>query len=83
MRSESDWIGDRKMDNEKVKRWLETHDGEDYCHYCIHDSACPHGMACYGDMPIEPPCTSQDMEDFMDLEWLLEDIENGEWEMKD
>ncbi len=71
------------MNNEKVKNWLETHDGEDYCRYCIHDSACTHGMACYGGMPIEPPCTSQDMEDFMDLEWLLEDIENGEWEMKD
>lgn len=73
--------GSRKMDNEKVKNWLETHDGEDCCRYCIHDSSgCPHGMACYGGAPIEPLCASQDIEDFMDLEWLLEDIENGVWD---
>lgn len=33
-----------------------------------------------GGAPIEPLCASQDIEDFMDLEWLLEDIENGVWD---
>ena len=27
-------------DDKKVDEWLENHDGEDYCHYCIHSGDC-------------------------------------------
>lgn len=47
-------------DEVKFKKWLEEHDIEDYCKYCVHDEDCPHGMTCYGDMPIEPPCVDVD-----------------------
>ena len=36
-------------DDEKLKEWLNTHDGEDYCKFCIYDNECPHGMTCYGE----------------------------------
>ena len=65
-------------DEEKLKKWLEEHDGEDYCPYCIYDSDCPHGMVCYGGPPIEPYCYGADPEQFLDTEAILDDIENEE-----
>ena len=58
------------------EKWLEEHDGEDYCQYCIHDDECPHGVKCYGGQPIEPPCCSVDIKELLDKEALMEDLEN-------
>ena len=35
-------------DDEKLAKWIETHDGDDYCRYCIYDSDCAHEVRCYG-----------------------------------
>ena len=39
--------------------------GEDICNFCIYDSECPKGVACYGSNPIEPPCYNGDYERIM------------------
>lgn len=65
-------------DEERLQKWLEEHDGEDLCHYCIYDSDCPHGIRCYGGPPIEPYCCSRDPEEYLDTESILENIESGE-----
>ena len=54
-------------------RWLKTHDGEDYCKYCPENAECPHGMACYGGEPIEPPCCGADMKEFLYTDSIIED----------
>lgn len=64
-------------DQEKIDKWISEHDGEDYCHYCIHGEDCK-GIICYGGIPIEPPCCAYDIEELLDTEQILEDIENGE-----
>lgn len=61
-----------------IAHWIEQHDSENYCHYCIHNSDCPHGMVCYGGAPIEPPCCTYDLTELLDTESILEDLENGE-----
>lgn len=65
-------------DNERLKKWLEEHDGEDYCHYCIYDSDCPHGVACYDGPTIEPPCCNYEPEEYLDAESILDDIRSEE-----
>lgn len=57
-------------------------DEEVACEYCLHDDECPHGMACYGGAPIEPPCASGNAESFIDYESYCEenDIELNESE---
>lgn len=66
-------------DDEKLKEWLNTHDGEDYCKFCIYDNECPHGMTCYGNEPIEPPCcNTTDKLSILDSESILEEIEKRE-----
>lgn len=76
-------IGNRKegikMDDDKLlNEWLRSHDSSDYCPYCIYNDECPHGMACYGGNPVEPPCAGRDVAELLDMEALLEDIQNGE-----
>lgn len=63
-------------DKEKLKKWLEEHDGEDYCHYCIYDSDCPHGVTCYGGPTIEPYCCGREPEDYLDTDSILSDMES-------
>lgn len=41
-------------DKGKIEKWLNDHDGEERCNYCIYDDECPHGIRCYGGAPIEP-----------------------------
>lgn len=43
-------------------------DEEVACEYCDYNDECPHGMACYGDQPVEPPCASGNSESFIDYE---------------
>lgn len=61
--------------DEKLRQWIETHDGEDYCHYCIFDDDCPHGITCYGGPTIEPPCCGKDLLELLDTEAILADLE--------
>lgn len=65
-------------DEEKIDKWIAEHDGEDYCEYCIYNDDCPHGTTCYGNHPIEPPCCSQDINELLDKDTILEDIKSGE-----
>ena len=61
-----------------LSNWLENADCKDMCPYCIYNDDCPHGMVCYGGPPIEPFCCGHDYEDYLDLDALAEDIENGD-----
>lgn len=65
-----------ELEQERIDKWIEEHDGEDYCRYCILNDECPHGMACYGGPPIEPPCCNG-LENLLYTESILEDLENG------
>ena len=62
------------MENEeKLNTWLESHDGEDYCEYCIYDDEYPHGMTCYG-VPIEPYCVCHEPEEYLDTDAILNEM---------
>lgn len=61
-------------DRERLDKWLSEHDGEDYCYYCIYGSEC-NGMTLGPDGPIEPPCTSINIEDLLDTEAILNDLD--------
>ena len=63
--------------NDKLKQWLEDNGSPEYCDYCIHDDECPRRMVCYGGEPIEPYCAGREWEEFLDLEAIEADIENG------
>ena len=45
----------RMSDKEKIDKWLEEHDGDDYCEYCIYGSECE-GLTYDSLGPVEPPC---------------------------
>ena len=58
-------------DEEKFNKWLEEHDGEDYCEYCTYDADC-NGMAHGPNGPIEPPCCSvDDIKELLDMDWKI------------
>lgn len=61
-------------DEEQLNKWLENHDGEDYCQYCIYDDECPHGMTCYGGTPIEPYCVCHEPEEYLDVDAILNEM---------
>lgn len=63
-------------DSEKIEKWLSEHEGKERCHYCIYDDECPHGIRCYGDATIEPPCAFRDLEELLDMESILKDLED-------
>ena len=61
---------------QKLADWRESHDGEDYCGYCIYEEGCPKDVVCHGDNPIEPPCCGEDdILEILDTEAILEDME--------
>lgn len=60
-----------------IEKWIEDHDIDDYCHYCVDNEECPHGMVCYGGQPIEPACTGG-LEALLDTESILEDLIKAE-----
>lgn len=64
-------------DEEKINKWIEEHDCEDYCEYCINSSICDGKTVCYGGQPIFPPCAETDILDLLDTDALLKDIEGG------
>ena len=61
-----------------LEQWIESHDVEDYCRYCIYNDDCPHGMVCYGGAPIEPPCCGKDLTELLDEEEIIADLEEEE-----
>lgn len=60
-----------------VDNWIENHELEDYCRYCIDKNECPHGVACYGGALIEPACTGG-LDSLLETDILLEDLIRGE-----
>ena len=66
-------VFEKHRDEQILDEWLKTHDGEDYCKYCPENNECPHGMACYGGEPIEPPCYGADMKEFLYTDSIIED----------
>lgn len=63
-------------DKEIIDKWVDSHDGEDFCKYCMYSEECPKGIVCYGGEPIEPYCCGRNYEDYLDTESLLEDIKD-------
>ena len=66
-------VFEKHRDEQILDEWLKTHDGEDFCKYCPENAECPHGMACYGGEPIEPPCYGADMKEFLYTDSIIED----------
>jgi hypothetical protein len=64
-------------DEDKINKWIEEHNCEDYCEYCINSSVCDGRIVCYGDQPIFPPCAEMDILELLDTDALLKDIEGG------
>ncbi len=72
----------RMSDKEKIDKWLEEHDGDDHCEYCIYGNECK-GLTYDSLGPVEPPCCSTDIEELLDTEAILMDIsEESEGEEK-
>ena len=69
-----------QADNEKIQKWVDEHDCDDYCKYC--------GCMCEGNGvigspngPIFPPCADWDSEELienLDIEAILADIAEEE-----
>lgn len=64
-----------------VKKWAETHNGDDYCGYCHFSDDCKHGVSGGPNGPIYPPCVDCDYEYYIDADLLLEAIQNGDEEL--
>lgn len=66
-------------DDKRIKEWLESHDGDDYCHYCLHGGGMCGGMSGGPEGPIYPPCCDTDFgETLLDVDALLEDLKSEE-----
>jgi hypothetical protein len=62
-------------DEEKIDKWLNEHDGEDYCNYCYCEDECPHGVTCHGGEPIFPICADiSDITEILDTDAILEEM---------
>lgn len=63
-------------ENEKIQKWIEEHDEEDYCNYCKWNGECgrsgvrggPNGL-------IYPPCADEDINELLDEDFNQE----GKW----
>ncbi len=66
------------MDGEKrIREWVENHDGDDWCRYCIFNDDCARGVTGGPDGPIFPPCADGDyLENCLDTDALMEDLGN-------
>lgn len=65
-------------DDEKLfKEWIESHEGEEYCSYCIACDECNGGVVGGPDGPIYPPRCDTDIEKLIDTYALLVDINRG------
>lgn len=62
--------------DEKVLKWAEEHDGDDWCQYCRYGDECEGGVRGGPNDPIYPPCADGDPEMCLDESAVLEAIEN-------
>lgn len=62
---------------EEIKKWIDTHEGEDYCEYCIYNDKC-NGLHLGPKGPVYPPCCDRDIENILMLDLLIKDLEMGE-----
>lgn len=67
-------------DDKRIDEWLESHDGDDYCHYCKYGADCDgSGVKGGPDGPIYSPCCDLNYkEELLDVGALLEDMKRGE-----
>lgn len=62
--------------DEKVLKWAEEHDGDDWCQYCRYGDECEGGVRGGPNSPIYPPCADGEPEMCLDESAVLEAIEN-------
>lgn len=43
--------------DKKVKKWIDEHEGDEYCNYCKYQSICIGGIKSGPNGPIYPPCS--------------------------
>lgn len=58
---------------EEIKKWIDTHEGEDYCEYCIYNDKC-NGLHLGPNGPVYPPCCDRDIEGLLNLKQIEEEI---------
>ena len=68
-------IGDCMKD--RVEQWIQDHDGDDYCKYCIYHDDCPGGVIGGPNGPIYPPCADISVSELLDTDAILMDLENN------
>lgn len=62
---------------DKVNKWIEENGCPEYCRYCLYEYDCSKDIVCYGGQPIEPHCEGLEPEDFLDIDSIYIDLENG------
>lgn len=67
--------------DERVMKWAEEHDGEEWCLYCRYNDDCSGEVRGGPNGPIYPPCADGDPE-CLDEYAVLEVIDNGKTENK-
>lgn len=68
--------------DDKIKKFLESLDGDEICNYCKHypDCGCDNSVKNYGNGPIFPPCADGDADSYIDYGLVKEAIEESEAE---
>lgn len=61
---------------DRVEQWIEDHDGDNYCEYCIYHDDCPGGVSGGPNGPFYPPCCGTEMSELLDTDAILMDLEN-------
>lgn len=64
--------------DEKVLKWAEEHEGDEWCRYCRYSVDCNGGVRGGPNGTIYPPCADGKPEYCLDENAVLEAIEEGE-----
>ena len=67
--------------DERVIKWANEHDGDEWCNYCRYSDECDGGVKGSPNGPIFPPCADGDLDMWLDENVLIEAIENGDEEI--
>lgn len=62
--------------DERVIKWANEHDGDEWCNYCRYSDECDGGVKGHLNGPIFPACVDSNLDMFLDEEALIEAIEN-------
>lgn len=62
--------------DERVLKWAEEHDGDEWCQYCRFNDDCDGGVRGGPGGPIFPPCADGGPEMCLDENAILEAIES-------